>query len=71
MSSFKNPQAPVASPCNSICTMDAQTGYCNGCKRTIDEIMRWGNASDPQKQAIVDLLDARWLDAGKLNQQSS
>ena len=71
MSSFKNPQAPVASPCNSICTMNAQTGYCNGCKRTIDEIMRWGSASDSQKQAIVDLLDARWLNKDKLENRSS
>jgi len=31
----------VASPCISVCRMDAATGLCVGCLRTIDEIAEW------------------------------
>ena len=31
----------VASPCISVCRMDASTGLCEGCLRTIDEIAAW------------------------------
>jgi predicted Fe-S protein YdhL (DUF1289 family) len=31
----------VASPCTSVCRMDAETALCVGCLRTIDEIAAW------------------------------
>ena len=48
------PQAdvPVASPCINLCQMDAATGLCQGCLRTIDEIISWSGADDAFKQAV-------------------
>ncbi|MGZ3255034.1 MAG: DUF1289 domain-containing protein [Burkholderiaceae bacterium] len=51
---------PVPSPCTSVCTMHPQTGLCNGCFRTIDEIVQWGTASESTKRAIwIALLQRR------------
>lgn len=52
-------EAFVPSPCISICRMDAVTGWCEGCFRTLDEIAGWGMASDAQKRAIWLQLAAR------------
>ncbi|MDB5899157.1 MAG: hypothetical protein JWP41_2759 [Ramlibacter sp.] len=43
------PQAP--SPCISVCRMDAVTGLCEGCLRTLDEIAEWGGATDAQRRS--------------------
>jgi predicted Fe-S protein YdhL (DUF1289 family) len=45
-----SPQAP--SPCISVCRMDAATGWCEGCFRTLDEIAAWGMASDAERRAL-------------------
>ena len=42
----------VPSPCINICRLSADTGLCEGCQRTIDEIARWGAASEEDKLAI-------------------
>lgn len=42
----------VPSPCRSVCQMDAATGWCRGCLRTLDEIGAWGQADQASKQAI-------------------
>lgn len=44
--------APVPSPCVSLCKMNRETGYCEGCMRTIDEIVQWSGASDDFKRAV-------------------
>jgi predicted Fe-S protein YdhL (DUF1289 family) len=44
------PQAP--SPCISVCRMDAATGFCEGCFRTLDEIAAWGMMADADKRAV-------------------
>ena len=43
---------PVPSPCVDICKMNPQTGFCDGCLRTLDEIASWSNASDDIKRAV-------------------
>jgi predicted Fe-S protein YdhL (DUF1289 family) len=45
-------QTPVPSPCISLCKMSPQTGLCEGCLRTIDEIVAWGGASDEFKRTV-------------------
>jgi hypothetical protein len=45
-------QTPVPSPCVSLCKMSPDTGYCEGCLRTIDEIMAWSTASDDFKRMV-------------------
>lgn len=51
--------APVPSPCTGICQMDAATGWCKGCLRTLDEICDWGLASEAKKRAIWQSILAR------------
>ena len=45
--------APV-SPCINVCQLDARTGLCRGCYRTLDEISAWGEASDNAKRLILE-----------------
>jgi len=49
----------VPSPCVSICRMDAQTGYCEGCLRSLDEIRLWSVSSDREKKAVWANIVAR------------
>jgi uncharacterized protein len=44
--------APVPSPCISICRVDAASGICEGCFRTLDEIAAWGRLVDAQKREV-------------------
>lgn len=41
-----------ASPCINVCVMNAASGLCDGCLRTLDEIAAWSCASDEQKRDI-------------------
>ena len=50
------PQPGVPSPCNSVCTIDPQTGCCAGCGRTLDQIARWSVMSDDEKRAVCATL---------------
>ncbi len=43
----------VASPCTSVCRMDEDSGVCEGCRRTINEIAQWGNASNQTRREIA------------------
>jgi uncharacterized protein len=45
-------QPPIPSPCINICRMNPQTGLCEGCFRTIDEIVKWGTADNDFKRAV-------------------
>lgn len=58
----------IASPCISICKMDAALGtiaeraaggLCVGCLRTLDEIIEWGRAAPERKRAIWSLIESR------------
>ena len=53
--------SPVPSPCISVCQMDAATGWCAGCHRTIDEIAGWSRLSDDAKRAVWKELAQRRL----------
>ncbi len=50
---------PVPSPCVSICQMDAATGLCAGCLRTLDEIAAWGAQGDDARRAVWSSLAGR------------
>ena len=43
---------PVPSPCVSLCKMDLDTGLCQGCLRSLDEIVAWAGADDDFKRAV-------------------
>ncbi len=51
--------AMMKSPCIKICTVDAHSGLCLGCGRTIDEIARWTAMSDAERVRIMAELPAR------------
>jgi len=66
MSGPPNPRAAatessddVSSPCNNVCRMNEETGYCEGCFRTLDEIACWSTATREEKLAVLAKLDAR------------
>jgi len=42
----------VPSPCISLCKMNQQTGLCEGCFRTIDEIVTWSTATEEMKRQV-------------------
>ncbi len=52
-------QSLVPSPCVSVCRMNAATGWCEGCHRTLDEIAAWSTMSDLDKRAVWKRLPAR------------
>lgn len=49
----------IDSPCVSLCHIDPETGTCEGCGRTLDEIRAWKLADDGQKSEILSRLDDR------------
>ncbi len=49
----------VASPCVDVCRMNAETGFCDGCFRTIDEIAAWSAYDDDAKHAVLDRVESR------------
>jgi len=54
----------VPSPCINVCRMDAATGWCEGCQRTLAEIGAWSGLNDTDKRAVWKALPARreaWL----------
>ena len=56
--------APVASPCVSICVIDAPSGLCAGCYRTLDEIAGWIGFSSEERRALLSVLAERRSRAG-------
>jgi predicted Fe-S protein YdhL (DUF1289 family) len=39
--------------------MDAETGWCVGCGRTIDEIVRWGSTDEVDRDSVTAQLPER------------
>jgi uncharacterized protein len=50
---------PLPSPCINVCRMDAATGWCEGCQRTLSEIAAWSGLSEFEKRAVWKALPAR------------
>ncbi len=51
----------VKSPCINVCRMSPHTGWCEGCFRTLDEIVQWAAADDAFKQRVWASLPQRRL----------
>ena len=49
----------METPCIGICVMDAETGLCVGCARTLQEIAGWAAMTDGERRRIVLALPAR------------
>ena len=52
-------QPAVPSPCTDVCRIDARTGWCEGCLRTLDEIAAWGSIDDAARREIWKRLPGR------------
>lgn len=52
-------ETEVASPCINVCRMDETSGYCEGCRRSLEEIACWSVYSAAEKRAVLALLPAR------------
>jgi predicted Fe-S protein YdhL (DUF1289 family) len=49
----------VPSPCINVCRMDAVSGWCEGCLRTLDEIAAWAVLPDDVKREVWAELEQR------------
>jgi predicted Fe-S protein YdhL (DUF1289 family) len=49
----------LPSPCISVCRMEAATGLCKGCLRTLDEITIWSTLDDAGKRAVWARIEVR------------
>ena len=52
----------VPSPCVNVCRMDPQTGFCEGCLRTLDEIALWSQLDDDTRREVWHLIELRRAD---------
>ncbi len=53
--------APL-SPCVNVCRLDVR-GWCVGCRRSADEIMRWRDMSQAERWRVMhEVLPRRWQD---------
>jgi predicted Fe-S protein YdhL (DUF1289 family) len=57
---------PLRSPCTNVCRIDRRSGFCEGCRRTVDEITRWSLASEAEQRAILDALPTRTIPRRRL-----
>jgi uncharacterized protein len=51
--------AAASTPCIRVCILDPETGLCEGCGRTLDEVERWGAMSEAERKRIMAELDSR------------
>jgi predicted Fe-S protein YdhL (DUF1289 family) len=51
--------ASIISPCVGVCYLDAESGYCRGCLRTMEEISRWIYLDDDARRRVIESLPHR------------
>lgn len=49
----------IPSPCVNLCKINRDTDLCEGCWRTLDEIISWGTANDAVKTDIWQKITQR------------
>jgi predicted Fe-S protein YdhL (DUF1289 family) len=49
----------LKSPCVDVCILDPDSGLCQGCLRTLDEIARWSEMSEVERERVVASLSKR------------
>ncbi|KCZ86445.1 MULTISPECIES: DUF1289 domain-containing protein [Hyphomonas] len=50
---------PIKSPCIKVCAVDASTGWCLGCGRTLKEIGQWVAMGEPGRERVLCELPER------------
>jgi predicted Fe-S protein YdhL (DUF1289 family) len=54
----------LKSPCVDVCILDPDSGLCQGCLRTLDEIARWSEMSEAEREQVVASLPQRNGESG-------
>lgn len=49
----------IVSPCIGVCSMNQESGQCEGCYRTIEEIREWWNMSAAERAQVMQRLEQR------------
>lgn len=49
----------VPSPCISVCRISPESGLCEGCFRTLDEIVSWGRSDADTKRSMWQVINQR------------
>jgi hypothetical protein len=49
----------MQTPCINVCVIDASTGLCVGCSRSLQEIAGWAVMTDAERQRVMRDLPAR------------
>jgi predicted Fe-S protein YdhL (DUF1289 family) len=52
-------QISIHSPCINVCVISPETGFCQGCYRTVDEISKWMALPAADRVAIIRELERR------------
>jgi len=60
---------PVPSPCTQVCRIDGRTGWCAGCRRSLDEIARWRDMDDDERRRVWRRIAARGGPGGPLDEE--
>lgn len=47
------PPRPIKTPCIQVCAIDAASGLCLGCLRTLAEIADWSRLTDAERDRIM------------------
>ena len=49
----------MPSPCISVCRIDADSGWCDGCLRTLGEISAWSQLDNDGKRGVWRIIEQR------------
>ena len=49
----------VSTPCIRVCILDPETGLCEGCGRTTEEIASWYRLGEEERLRIMAALEER------------
>lgn len=55
----------VPSPCVKVCWFSDDTDFCDGCRRTAEEIKEWYTMNREQKLELLEVLAKRKQDLGE------
>jgi predicted Fe-S protein YdhL (DUF1289 family) len=43
----------ASTPCINVCTIDERSGFCLGCRRTLEEVAAWARLSEEERLRIM------------------
>lgn len=56
---MSNLSEPISSPCIGVCAMNEDTGLCEGCYRSIEEIQDWWDMTPETRNEVMNKLEQR------------